>query len=136
MILRKNLPYIKEIATENGAKTIKKINRQTKKVMAEITIHDDGRYLYKKHSSEGPVIFKSEFDGKDRFDYLVQKSRNGRQKTILTRQLMKLNSFIEWCDMYFNSKGEIIKEVIKVKGVKIPKVQTDIPPKPVHKVKK
>lgn len=131
-------PYVKEIVENGASKTIKKIEKETKNIVSELHVNNDGSYVYKKHTNlnGNPIIYKTEFDGTNRSEFVVQKARNGKLKTTMTRQLVKLNSFIEWCDMFFDKQGEIVKEVIKVKGVAAPKIQTEIPIKPSQRMKK
>ena len=131
MTIRKIPPYLKNIETTNATRLIQKIDTKTNKVISELySDTQNGSYVYKKYKDSTTMLeSKTVFDGKTRTQFVYKVGRNGKLKETLTRELMKFDTFIEWCDLLYNKSGKIVKEIIKVQGIKKTVVQTEIPPK-------
>lgn len=133
MTIRKIPTYLKNIETTNAKRLIQKIDPKTNRVISELYADtQNGSYVYKKYKNNDTMLkAKTVFDGKTRTQFTYKVGRNGKLKETLTRELMKFDTFIEWCDLLYNKSGKIVKEVIKVQGIKKPVIQTEIPPKKV-----
>lgn len=131
MTIRRISPYTKNIETIGSTKLIQKINTKTNKVISELYSDSQKRsYIYKKYKNNDTILeAKTVFDGKTRSQFTYKISKNGKIKETLTRELMTFDTFIEWCDLLYGKSGKIVKEIIKVQGIKKPVIQTEIPTK-------
>lgn len=129
-------PFLKTVEKCGKAEILRKKDPVTKALISELVKNADGTYVYKKFGTRATILEKTVYDGKSRKEYVRIPTANGKGKLILKRELTRLNSFIEWFDAFYNQTGDMVKQVLKLKGVNKTIVKTDIPKKPAQRMSK